>query len=289
MRTKLLAVAVIAMLATSAVGVAWAQDAPNPPGNEGHTVRFNCASAKTQALDPIIGTRGETSHDHVFVGNPRVKLASTGQSLQASGGTTCNVPFASSSWWFPVLSDDDGPMTVKKASPYYQGIGDQAAITAPPTGLEMIGSAKSNPATATRVMWGCGGKVDLAEPPTTCEAGKFVREKVYFQNCLRTGSELQWSGGGNLLFRPDGQACPEGYTQLPIHYIAIDWENPDGVNGELMVSAGHHGEEPASTHAHADVIEGNQEPEFGDLIERCITNHEDYAPSPSGCKVTGRG
>lgn len=289
MRTKLLAVAVIAMLATSAVGVAWAQDAPNPPGNEGHTVRFNCKVGDARALDPIIGTRGADSHGHFFAGNTRVTLNSTGKSLQSSGDTTCNAPFATSSWWFPVLSDDDGPMTVIKASPYYQGIGNQSAITKMPTGLEMIGSAKANPATATRVMWGCGSRVNLTEPPQECEAGNFIRQKVYFQNCLLRGSGLQWSGGGNLLFRPDGQSCPEGYRQLPIHYIAIDWENPDGINGELMVSAGNHMAQPAATHAHADVIEGNQQPEFGDLLDRCIISHQDYAPSPEGCKIRGRG
>ncbi|WP_139411820.1 DUF1996 domain-containing protein, partial [Aeromonas veronii] len=93
---------------------------------EDPVLRFPCKVANVEALDPIMGTAGEHSHDHVFIGNTDVSLESTGETLAAGGGTSCAVPFATASWWFPVLSDRDGPLRAKSVTNYYRGYGDQS-------------------------------------------------------------------------------------------------------------------------------------------------------------------
>jgi len=268
-----------ALAGTANAGSASGANAPQ----KDPVLRFPCKVAKVKALDPILGTAGDESHRHAFIGNTDVGLDSTGETLAAGGATSCAVPFATASWWFPVLSDRDGALRAKTVTNYYRGYGDQSKIGPLPRGLEMIGSEAQ-----TSVEWGCGNAPTLDHPPQRCGAGKDIKERVRFHNCLEPGAPLGWQGGWQVEYTPFGAPCPDGYLTLPNQHIVITYANPDGLRGELMVSAGHGERLPAAEAAHADVIEGNQEPVLSDLLRRCLTEASDNAVPPKGCFTEAR-
>src|SRR4051794_10294709 len=65
----------------------------------GPILQFGCDVVKVAAEDPIVGP--EHPHDHVFYGNKGVNADSTYESLVANKDTSCNLPFATSSYWNP--------------------------------------------------------------------------------------------------------------------------------------------------------------------------------------------
>jgi hypothetical protein len=238
----------------------------------GPLIKFHCSVAKTEAIDPILDPMHP--HEHIFFGNRGVDADSTGESLAANQDTTCAKDYATSSWWIPVVRDQDGPLEVKNAVPYYGGRGEQKNVVDMPRGLQLIGSAST-----TEVKYGCGGHVRSTKAPTHCKAKEFLRIRIHFPDCWN-GDHL---GSSSVTFAGE-EACPPEYPhQLPDSWLVVNFKNPDGIKGTLEVSAGAGEWLPAQDFMHADDFEANQEPEFSKQIDRCIRKVGDKQLTPKGC------
>src|SRR5215203_5790637 len=107
-------------------------------GVSGPTLQFGCDVVKVAAEDPILNP--EHPHDHVFYGNMDVNADSTYESLVANKDTSCNLPFATSSYWNPGIKDGTEDNPPKKISLYYFGKNDQTKVQSIPDGLQLIGN-----------------------------------------------------------------------------------------------------------------------------------------------------
>ena len=235
----------------------------------GPLVRFVCGVAKTESIDPI----AHTHHRHVFFGNENVEEDSTGDSLAASKATTCARKFATSSYWVPVVKDQDGRLKIRTAVVYYTDFGDQSKVEDIPRGLQLIGNEQ-----VSNVNFGCGGPLSTTDSPTECKAREF-RIGIRFPDC--------WDGSGlgpsNTIYRGE-EPCPATHPhQLPdVKLLVIYNAGSDGVDMPLTVSTGDGEYGPIST-MHGDVLHAEQEPSFSEVIDRCVRSVGDTDPRPSGC------
>lgn len=254
-------------------------------------LRFECSVYKTLRMDPIFRERGQSTHLHHFVGNPHVQFDSTGWKLAAHRPThtTCTRLFETSAVWFPTLYDDSGRLPVTRFVWYFRGLGSQQSVITPPRGLELIGRDEKGD-----VEWGCGeGQATEQVPPGPngsgpCPAGQDVRLAIAFPNCLRdpVGSkkpDVRWEDGRNVSYVGGGR-CQNNYLPLPEERISIDFENTNGIQGQLRVSAENGKTKPAATSAHADIMHGEQQPEFNFYIDRCIRDAPDNGTPPDFCR-----
>src|SRR5215204_3329946 len=97
-------------------------------GVTGPTLQFGCDVVKVAAEDPIKDDPAH-AHDHVFYGNMGVNAGSDYKSLVADTRTSCSLPFATSSYWNPVVKDGATEVNEPtKLSIYYVGRGDQSKV-----------------------------------------------------------------------------------------------------------------------------------------------------------------
>ena len=236
-------------------------------------LQFGCKVVKSAAEDPILDP--ELPHDHVFYGNKGVDADSTYESLVANKDTSCNLPFATSSYWNPVVKDgtteENQP---RKISVYYTGRGDQTKVQPIPAGLQLIGNKDNG-----RVDYRCGAEPPVTSPPYGCTADEF-RIRVHFPECWD-----QSSLNPDSLVRMIGEQCPSSHPyRIPSIRMAVHYENVGGIlEGPLQVSAGD-GEYLEADFFHADVFAASQEPDFRDTIEKCVNNVADGAIPPAVCR-----
>jgi hypothetical protein len=239
----------------------------------GPTLQFGCDVVKAAAEDPIVDP--EHPHDHVFYGNKGVDAESTYESLVADKDTSCNLPFATSSYWNPVVKDgtteDNQP---RRISVYYTGKNDQSKVRPIPDGLQLIGNKDNG-----RVDYRCGEDPPVTSPPYGCTADEF-RIRVHFPECWDQSSLKPDS-----LVRMTSGSCPRSHPyQIPTIRMAVHYENVGGVlEGPLQVSAGG-GKFLEADFFHADAFAASQEPDFRDIIEKCVNGVADETVPPAVCR-----
>ncbi len=242
-------------------------------GPSGPTLQFGCNVVKDAAEDPIVDP--EHPYDHVFYGNKGIDADSTYESLVANKDTSCNLPFVTSSYWNPVIKDgtteDNQP---KRISVYYTGKNDQTKVQPIPDGLQLIGNKDNG-----RVDYRCGDEPPVTSPPYGCTADEY-RIRVHFPECWDRSSREPDS-----LVRIRGGSCPSSHPyQIPTIRMSVHYENVGGVlEGPLQVSAGG-GEFLGADFFHADVFAASQEPDFRDIIKKCVNNVADGAVPPAVCR-----
>jgi Domain of unknown function (DUF1996) len=242
-------------------------------GSSGPTLQFGCNVVKAAAEDPIVDP--EHPHDHVFYGNKGVDADSTYESLVAHKDTSCNLPFATASYWNPVIKDgtteDNQP---SKISIYYTGKNDQSKVQPIPDGLQLIGNKDNG-----RVDYRCGDEPPVRSPPYGCTADEY-RIRVHFPECWNQSSRKPDS-----LVKMRGVSCPSSHPyQIPTIRMSVHYENVGGVlEGPLEVSAGG-GEFLGADFFHADIFAASQEPDFRDIIKKCVNNVADGAVPPAVCR-----
>ena len=242
-------------------------------GLAGPTLQFGCDIVKVAAIDPIVDP--EHPHEHVFYGNKGVDADSTYESLVNNKDTTCSLPFATSSYWNPVVKDGTTEVNMpRKLSIYYTGKGDQAKVQPIPDGLQLIGNKDNG-----KVDYRCGEEPPVTSPPYGCTADEY-RIRVHFPECWNRSSLKPDS-----LVRMSGGSCPSSHPyQIPTIRFSVHYENVGGVlEGPLQVSAGD-GQFLGADFFHADVFAAPQEPDFRDTIEKCVNNVADGAAPPTVCR-----
>lgn len=95
----------------------------------------------------------------------------------------------------------------------------------------------------------------------------------------------QSSLGPESLVRMNGGSCPSTHPyQIPSIRMSVHYENAGGVlEGPLWVSAGN-GQFMGADSFHADVFSAPQEPEFNDMIKKCVNDVADGAVPPAVCR-----
>lgn len=136
-----------------------------------------CSFSHFSYNDPIVfpGQEG-VAHLHMFMGNTLADHNSTGESLQNSGGSSCDGgPLNRSSYWTPALLDGEGNARIPRFNfVYYKTFDTGNArpaledVEAFPSGLQFLSSAKSTvEGQETRnIDWWCGPITNNIESKT---------------------------------------------------------------------------------------------------------------------------
>ena len=171
--------------------------------------RTDCTVSHISYDDPIVYPgRPNAAHLHTFFGNSGVNAYSTKESIESSGGSTCNGGTLNrTAYWMPTVIDSQGrPVMPERVLVYYKtsyyGVRAQDVI-APPAGLRMIaGNAQS----------------------TTVQAKDPYGHSISTFACNSESNPFPVVTGGNSI----DTYCPEGARQL---YMEIRFPQCwDGVN-----------------------------------------------------------
>ena len=216
-------------------------------------IKVNCDVYATNQVDPI----AFSEHLHHQIGNTSTTNKSTGESLEATLSTSCDMPWFTTAGWFPVERYEP----VRAVNVYYRAPGDQTKIKAIPTGLQLLG---------TKEQYNCNDGAFQNTPPYSCR-GKFAT-RVTFPDCWNKRSLEETS---TVYGSPEG-VCPSSHPyRLPRINFLVMHDNADGVVANpLLVSAGLNSWEDY-TFMHADYFAPNQDVFNNKLLDLCLRNAHD--------------
>lgn len=247
-----------------------------------------CSLAWQGTQDPII----EPSHGHLHIGYGATSVTNddNGASLRGTP-TNCNRVDNSSAYWHPAVYSNGEQLPVYTDKNlgdntiYYRagGISDAnlSSMTPFPAGLELIARA-GGPGS---VKWGCKGAKGLSNaPPSTCES-KLLTERITFGQCW----DKVWVPDSdnqpeNVVGASNGK-CPKGYRTMPMITMSIAYELPSTTVGAIKIA----GDDALLPHtsAHADFVNGWQQPALKNLVTQCIENVSNSATTadkPAVCQ-----
>ena len=155
--------------------------------------RFTCDFSHMSYDDPIVfpGKQG-AAHLHAFFGNTGINYASTQQSIETTGGSTCAGGTANrTGYWVPAVIDTKDGTPIKPSSilVYYKSGTIEGKIVQPfPAGLRMIAGDMKSSAPQERVGWGCsapppGEERSFVNIPASCPVGWTVKVVINFPEC----------------------------------------------------------------------------------------------------------
>jgi len=215
-----------------------------PQGGRGQFA-VECGFDRFLADDPIVfpGQAG-ASHLHQFFGAHDVTATSTHDELVA-GGTTCEQPADTASYWAPVLLDaEHNPVEPLGAVAYYRaGVGvDHTVVESYPAGLMLVAGdhTATEPQPLSVVSWSCdAGALRQATPPD-CTQGTNLRLLITFQDCwdgehLRTDDPDRPST--HATYSTAGECPPSHPVHIPQLQLAVDFP-PLAPEGLALSSGG---------------------------------------------------
>lgn len=154
--------------------------------------RMECDYSHMSFDDPIVypGKQG-AAHLHVFFGNTAVNYASTQESIEKTGNSTCAGGIANrTGYWVPAVIDtkDGTPLKPSKILVYYKSDAVGGANVKPyPAGLRMIAGDTKSSGPQSNTDWGCLGPNGQEERfesiPTNCPVGYTVEATIDFPMC----------------------------------------------------------------------------------------------------------
>jgi Domain of unknown function (DUF1996) len=208
-----------AKIPTAVVGFSDARIRNEPNGNPKQNTdgtgqfRFTCEFSHMNYDDPIVypGKQG-AAHLHAFFGNTAINYASTQESIEKTGNSTCAGGIVNrTGYWIPAIIDtkDGTPLKPYEIMVYYKA-STLGNVKPYPAGLRMIaGDMKATAPQALRVDWACltpsGSGSYIKNIPAICPAGDMIEASIEFPNC--------WDGIN--LDSPDHKA----------HMSYITWNN----------------------------------------------------------------
>lgn len=167
-------------------------DAPRQNTNGTGQFRFSCDFSHMGFNDPIVfpGKQGAT-HLHVFFGNTAIDHASTQQSIQTTGNSTCAGGTANrTGYWVPAMIDtkDGTPLKPSEIMLYYKSDALPYGNVKPyPAGLRMIAGDMKSSGPQDRTDYGClgpnGEELRYKSIPPNCGVGWTVEMTINFPMC----------------------------------------------------------------------------------------------------------
>ena len=179
-----------AVVGYSTPRVRTATDVPKQNANDGQ-FRFTCDYSHMNYDDPIVypGKPG-ASHLHVFFGNTAVNYASTRDSIEKTGNSTCGGGTANrTGYWVPALIDtkDGTPLKPSKILVYYKSDAVPNGNIKPyPAGLRMVAGDMRSSSPQAKTDWGCLGpnsEQRYKSIPANCPVGSIVEATIDFPMC----------------------------------------------------------------------------------------------------------
>lgn len=220
-------------------------------------IKVSCDVYATNRVDPI----ADSEHLHRQIGNTSLTNESTGESLFASTGTSCDMPWFTSAGWFPVERYEP----VRAVNVYYRAPGDQTEIRRIPTGLQLLGD---------RIQYRCNNTPSEEEfqdsPPFNCRNNFDTR--VTFPDCWNRQSREETS----MVYGNYRGGCPSTHPyRIPrISYLIMHDNTNDVIADRLRVSAGVDAWESRQG-MHADYFAANQSVFDNELLDLCLGNASD--------------
>ena len=182
--------------------------------DETGSFRITCTFSHMSYDDPIVapGKQGAT-HLHTFFGNTAVNYASTQQSIESTGNSTCSGGTANrTGYWVPAIIDtkDGTPLKPDKIMVYYKTSYIEGNNIKPfPAGLRMVAGDMKASGPQEHIYWECrkDGESGTRSStiPTNCPVGYIVEANIDFPFC--------WDGVN--LDSPDHKSHMSQWTQLP--------------------------------------------------------------------------
>lgn len=248
--------------------------APDAPiaGPQGRTPQFiaDCDVSHYAFDDPIVhpGHVG-ASHQHVFFGNTHVRADSNFDEL-LDGGTTCDQPLDTASYWTPVLLDESGRRVDPLGSiAYYRpGLGvDPTSVVPYPPGLMLVAGDRSAdaPQPLSVVAWSCGVAAARSAAPPTCPSGTTLRLLVTFPDCW-DGEHLRPTAIDDVTSHASYSSageCPTSHP-VPIPQLQFAVDHPPVDPAGLTLSSG-----PIES-AHADFWNAWNQEKLITEVELCL-------------------
>lgn len=166
-----------------------ATEAPKQNTDGTGQFRFTCEFSHMSYDDPIVypGKQG-AAHLHAFFGNTAVNFASTQESIEKTGNSTCAGGTVNrTGYWVPAVIDtkDGTPLTPYEITVYYKS-SSLGNVKPFPAGLRMIAGDMKSSGPQDRVDWGClspNSEQRFTSIPANCPVGNFVEATINFPSC----------------------------------------------------------------------------------------------------------
>lgn len=152
--------------------------------------RFTCTFSHMNYDDPIVyaGKKG-ASHLHAFFGNTAVNYASTRESIETTGNSTCAGGTVNrTGYWVPAIIDtkDGRPLKPYQIMVYYKS-SSSGKVKPYPAGLRMVAGDMKSSGPQAHTDWGClapkGGERRYKSIPGDCPVGSTIEATIEFPMC----------------------------------------------------------------------------------------------------------
>lgn len=237
--------------------------------------RFTCDFSHMSYDDPIVfpGKQG-AAHLHTFFGNTGINYASTQESIEKSGNSTCAGGTANrTGYWVPAVIDtkDGTPVKPSDILVYYKSDLLPGATTKPfPAGLRMVAGDMRSTGPQDGTDWGCSAPdgTELVKGaksiPANCPAGSTIISTIEFPMCwdgVNLDSPDHKSHMAFQVWNNDKRIvqCPASHpVQVPtltekIRYLVTD----EGASARWRLSSDNYSKDlPGGFSIHADWFNG---------------------------------
>ena len=246
--------------------------------------REPCSYSHMAFDDPIVfpGQPG-ASHLHTFLGNAQANASSTGDSLLASGNSTCSGGTLNrTAYWMPTLIDmRTGQPLVPASSLFYYKLGylgvRSGTVQVFPKGLRMIAgnSASTAPITSPNVGVECssGGGHQPAIP--SCAVGDYLNVSIIFPQCW-DGVNLDSPDHKSHMAYATGNACPSTHP-VPMPQIALNvhYKVSEANSGTFLKFSSDNYAGPGGYSLHADWFNGWDPATNRAFVSNCVNGNMD--------------
>lgn len=167
-------------------------DIPTPNANGTGQFRFVCEPSHFNFDDAIVYPgQKDKAHLHINFGNTGLNYATTQQSLETTGNSTCAGGTANrTGYWTPAVIDtkDGSPVKPAKLLLYYKSDFLPGATTnLYPAGLRIIAGNMKSTGPQDRTDWGCytpdGRELRGKSIPADCPVGGIIEATIEFPMC----------------------------------------------------------------------------------------------------------
>ncbi|MES2501252.1 MAG: DUF1996 domain-containing protein [Pseudomonadota bacterium] len=269
--------------------------------NEGGAFRISCKTSHMSNDDPLVYPNQQgAAHHHTFFGNVSVNYKSDLSNLSAVGNSTCSGGIMNrSAYWVPSMIDTSTHTPVAPSSSifYYKTTIDSSLLKPPPKGLRMItGNGKAVSSSelqrknyicypgpnSKRTTWGWSYGIPKG---ADCEAGDDLTMQVQFPQCW-DGKNLDSPNHKDHMAFPSHRpvAPPNDFYCPDTHPIAIPeismvlhfTVTKAAQDGQWRLASDNYPTtSEAGYSAHADWVNGWDEPTIAAVVKNCLIPKKD--------------